>query len=345
MNKRTELNTVGEFGLIEQLTSKFIPKNKSTIKAVGDDAAVFKYNEAEPCSLISTDMLVEQIHFDMMYTPLKHLGYKSVVVNLSDIYAMNAIPKQILVSFAVSNRYSLEAMQELYAGIQLACDYYGVDLIGGDTTSSTKGLVLSISAIGTQEKEKIAYRSGAQVGDLLCVTGNLGAAYIGLQLLEREKQVYLENPQMQPDFEGLDKLVGRLLKPEARKDIIEFFAKQDLVPSSMIDVSDGLSSEILHLAKNSGVGILLEEVHVPISEDTYQQALKFNTDPIVCAMHGGEDYELLFTIRPEDAEKIKYNLDISIIGEVIPAKDGTKIQTKAGRLHDLTAQGWVHHQA
>lgn len=341
--KRTELNELGEFGLISKITSKFINKNPSTIKGVGDDAAVFRYSEEGPCSLISTDMLVEHIHFDMVYTPLKHLGYKSVVVNLSDIYAMNATPKQILFSFAVSNRYSVEAMEEIYTGVQLACDYYGVDLIGGDTTSSTKGLVMSISAIGEQEKDKIVYRKGAQVGDLLCVTGSLGGAYIGLQMLEREKQVFLEQPNMQPDFEGKDKLVGRLLKPEARKDIIEFFAKQELVPTSMIDISDGLSSEILHLASNSGVGMLLEEVHVPIKEETYHQALEFNTDPIVCAMHGGEDYELLFTIKPEDADKIKYNMDISIIGEVIPAKDGTKIQTKAGKLHDLTAQGWVHH--
>jgi thiamine-monophosphate kinase len=333
---------LGEFGLIDHLTQNISNKNQSTLKGVGDDAAVLRYN-AGTCTVVSTDMLVEGIHFDMIYTPLKHLGYKAIVVNLSDIYAMNAYPKQVLVSMAISNRYSVEALDEIYQGMKLACDFYGVDLVGGDTTSSLKGLILSITVIGEQVEEKIAYRSGAKVGDLLCVTGDLGAAYVGLQLLEREKEVYLANPNMEPKFEGQNYLIERILKPEARKDVIEFLEKEQLIPSSMIDISDGLSSEILHLCKSSGLGVLVEEAHVPISEDTYHQALEFNTDPIVCAMHGGEDYELLFTIAPGDAEKIKHSLDITIIGEMIPAEDGMKLHTKAGKLHDLIAQGWRHY--
>jgi thiamine-monophosphate kinase len=340
--KRTELNELGEFGLIDHLTQNFSNKNQSTLKGVGDDAAVLRYN-AGTCTVVSTDMLVEGIHFDMIYTPLKHLGYKAIVVNLSDIYAMNAYPKQVLVSMAISNRYSVEALDEIYQGMKLACDFYGVDLVGGDTTSSLKGLILSITVIGEQVEEKIAYRSGAKVGDLLCVTGDLGAAYVGLQLLEREKEVYLANPNMEPKFEGQNYLIERILKPEARKDVIEFLEKEQLLPTAMIDISDGLSSEILHLCKSSGLGVLVEEAHVPISEDTYHQALEFNTDPIVCAMHGGEDYELLFTIAPGDAEKIKHSLDITIIGEMIPAEDGMKLHTKAGKLHDLIAQGWRHY--
>lgn len=341
--KRTELKDLGEFGLINHLTTAFKPKNKSTLKGVGDDAAIVRYHEDGYCTAISTDMLIEYIHFDMMYTPLKHLGYKAVTVNLSDIYAMNAKPEQILVSIAVSNRYSVEALTELYAGIQLACDHYGVDLIGGDTTSSTRGLVISVTAIGKQKAEKIVYRNGAKKGDLLCVSGDLGAAYLGLQLMEREKEVYLANPKMQPDFGGQSYLIERILKPEPRKDIIDFFLKSEMQPTAMIDVSDGLSSEVLHLCEQSNVGVLLEEAQVPILEQTYQQALDFNTDPIVCAMHGGEDYELLFTIDPKDAEKIRFNNAISIIGEIIPKQDGMKLHTKAGRLHDLIAQGWTHH--
>lgn len=340
--KYTELNEIGEFGLIERLTQKFEIKNSSTLKSVGDDAAVIQYAEGN-ASVVSTDMLVESIHFDLIYTPLKHLGYKSVVVNLSDIYAMNAVPRQILVSMAVSSKYTVEALEELYEGMKMACDYYGVDLVGGDTTSSAKGLVISITAIGEQNLDKIVYRSGAKPGDLICVSGNLGAAYVGLQLLEREKQVFLANPTMQPSFDGQDYLIGRMLKPEARKDIVEFFEKNNLTPTSMIDISDGLSSEIIHICNHSKTGALLEEVNIPVSELTYQKALDFNTDPIVCAMHGGEDYELLFTIDPKDADKIKYNLDISIIGEIIPAEDGVKLQTKAGKLHEITSQGFRHY--
>jgi thiamine-monophosphate kinase len=256
---------------------------------------------------------------------------------------MNAIPRQILVSISMSNKYSVEALEEIYEGMRLACEHYGVDLVGGDTTSSVKGMTLSITAVGEQEPSKIVYRNGAKAGDLLCVTGNLGASYVGLQLLEREKQVFLANPKMQPVFDGQDYLIGRLLKPEARKDIIEFFAEASILPSSMIDISDGLSSEVLHLCNQSKTGAIVEEMHVPVSELTYHKALDFNTDPIVCALHGGEDYELLFTINPKDADKIKYNLEISIIGEIIPASDGVKLQTKAGKFHDLTAQGWKHY--
>ncbi len=339
--KRTELSELGEFGLIHHLTEKFPIINSSTIKSVGDDAAAIIYDPGK-ATLVSTDMLVENVHFDLIYTPLKHLGYKAVVVNLSDIYAMNATPRQVLVSISVSNKYSVEALDEIYEGIKIACDFYGVDLVGGDTTSSLKGMTMSITAIGEQSPDKIVYRNGAKVGDLICVSGDLGAAYL-LQLLEREKQVFLANPNMQPEFDGQDYLVGRILKPEARKDIIEFFEKSSIRPTSMIDVSDGLSSEVLHICNSSSVGVLLEEALIPISELTYNKALDFNTDPIVCAMHGGEDYELLFTIDPKDAEKIKYNLEISIIGEIIPKSDGVKLQTKAGKFHDLVAQGWKHY--
>ncbi|WCL80117.1 thiamine-phosphate kinase [Saprospira sp. CCB-QB6] len=341
--KRTELKELGEFGLIDHLTKAFAHKHASTIKGVGDDAAAIRYASEGPLTLVSSDMLVEGIHFDLSYTPLKHLGYKAAVVNFSDIYAMNARPKQLLVNMALSNRFSVEAMEELYAGIQLACDIYGVDLVGGDTTSSLKGLVLSLTIMGEQAADKVVYRRGAKAGDLLCVTGHLGGAYLGLQLLEREKQIFMEQPDMEPDFDGEEELVGRLLKPEARQDIIAFFEEQKLVPTAMIDISDGLSSEALHLCKQSGLGLLLEEVHVPIKEKVYRKALDFNLDPLVCAMHGGEDYELLFCIDPKDADKIKYNMDISIIGEMVPAADGIRLQTKGGKLMDLVAQGWTHH--
>jgi thiamine-monophosphate kinase len=340
--KRTELDELGEFGLIKHLTRNFGKMNKSTLKGVGDDAAVIQYGSGN-ATVISTDMLVENVHFDLIYTPLKHLGYKAIMVNLSDIYAMNAYPRQVLVSMAISNKYSVEALDEIYEGMRMACVQQGVDLVGGDSTSSLKGMTLSITAIGEQATDKIVYRSGAKAGDLICVSGDLGAAYVGLQLLEREKSVFLANPNMQPEFEGQNYLVGRILKPEARKDIVEFFESVKLLPTSMIDISDGLSSEVLHICNQSKCGAIIEEMHVPVSELTYQKALDFNTDPMVCAMHGGEDYELLFTIDPKDAEKIKYNLEISIIGEIVPEKDGVRLQTKAGRMHDLIAQGWRHY--
>lgn len=338
---RTELSKLGEFGLIKHLSANFAPRLSSTIKGIGDDAAVTKISEEE-AMVLSTDMLLEWIHFDLAYTPLKHLGYKAVVVNLSDVYAMNARPTHITVSIALSNRFSLEAVDELYAGIRAACDVYGVDLVGGDTCASPKGLILSITAWGKAKPADIVYRSGAKAGDLLCATGDFGGAYVGLQLLEREKQVYMANPDMQPELEDKAYIVGRILKPEARKDVFEFFASSKLRPTAMIDVSDGLSSDLRHLCEASGVGALLEEAAVAINQETYHKALDFNIDPIVCALHGGEDYELLFTLDPKDAEKIRYQLDIKIVGEIVPAEDGVKMQSKGGRLHELPAQGFRH---
>jgi thiamine-monophosphate kinase len=287
-------------------------------------------------------MLVEGIHFDLMYTPLKHLGYKSVVVNLSDIYAMNAQARQITVSVALSNRFSVEALEEFYDGIYAACEHYGVDLVGGDTTSSNKGLVISVTAIGQAEKDKLCYRSGAKEGDLICITGNLGAAYLGLQILEREKQIYLSSPDVQPDLNEQTFCVGKQLKPEARKDIIDLFDKANLVPTSMIDISDGVASELFHICKASGVGAILEESGVAIHPDAQMLALDFKLDPITCALSGGEDYELLFTIDPKDVDKVKYLPDIYISGEIVNAKDGVKLHTKGGNIHPLQAQGWVH---
>ncbi len=340
--KRTDVNTLGEFGLIEHLTKNFTLKNKSSIKGVGDDAAVIDNGKFK--TVVSTDLLIEGIHFDLMYSPLKHLGYKAIVVNLSDIYSMNAIPKQVTVSLALSNRFSVEALEELYEGIRAACDKYNVDLIGGDTTSSTKGILISVTAIGQGEEEKLTYRNTARVGDLICVTGDLGAAYLGLQILEREKQIYLSSPGIKPELDGQNYLIGRQLKPEARKDMIELFDKVNLIPSAMIDISDGLASEIFHICKESGVGALIEESGVPIHPDAEMKALDFKLDPISCALSGGEDYELLFTINPKDVDKIKFLPDIYIMGEIVPAKDGIKIHTKGtgGRLHNLQAQGWKH---
>ncbi len=339
--KRTDVNTLGEFGLIEHLTEQFPIRHISTIKSIGDDAAVINYKNK--ATVVSTDILTEGIHFDLMYTPLKHLGYKSVVVNLSDIYAMNAIPKQITVSLAISNRFSVEALEELYSGIRAACDYYNIDLIGGDTTSSNKGLFMSITAIGEGEVNKLAYRNGAKVGDILCVTGDLGAAYLGLQILEREKQIYLSNPGVQPDLGKNDYIIHRQLKPEARKDMIEkFFPEAQLIPTSMIDISDGLASELFHICKQSKVGALLEESGIPIRSDVQKQAIDFKLDPATCALSGGEDYELLFTINPNDLDKVKFMPDIYICGEIKEASEGIQLRTKGGNLHPLKAQGWVH---
>jgi thiamine-monophosphate kinase len=338
--ERTEISQLGEFGLIERLTRQIILQNPSSLKGVGDDAAVI--DNQGFLTVVSTDLLVEGIHFDLMYTPLKHLGYKSVVVNLSDIYAMNAAPKQITVSVAMSNRFSVEALEELYEGIHAACKVYQVDLIGGDTSASNKGLVISVTAIGQGEKEKLTYRNGAKPGDLICITGDVGGAYLGLQILEREKQIYLSNPEVQPDLEEQNYLIGRQLKPEARKDLIELFAKNNLVPTAMIDISDGVASDLFHLCKQSNVGAYLEESGVPIHPDAQLMALKFQLDPITCALSGGEDYELLFTIDPKDVDKIKYLPDIYIAGEITAAQDGMKLHTKGGNIHDLQAQGWTH---
>lgn len=338
---RTELKDLGEFGLIDLLTKNIKHQNPSTLKGVGDDAAVLDHGKLK--TVVSTDLLVEGIHFDLTYTPLKHLGYKSVVVNLSDIYAMNAQPKQITVSLAISNRFSVEAVHELYEGVHLACQVYGVDLIGGDTTSSIQGLTISVTALGEAEEQNIVYRKGAKKGDLLCVSGYLGGAYVGLQLLEREKQIFMEHPNMQPDLENKDYIVGKILKPEARKDIIDFFAKYSILPTSMIDISDGLSSDLIHLCMQSKVGAFVEENALPVAQETTMKALDFKLPPTTCALNGGEDYELLFTIHPDDAEKIKYSFDIRIIGEITDASDGINLHTTGGNIKELIAQGWQHH--
>ncbi|MER3472307.1 MAG: thiamine-phosphate kinase [Chitinophagaceae bacterium] len=338
MSERTEVSSLGEFGLIEHLTKNIEIQNASTIVSVGDDAAVIDHFGKQ--TVITNDLLIEGVHFDLMYTPLKHLGYKSVVVNLSDIYAMNATPTQIVMGLAFSNRFSLEALDEFYEGVYAACEYYGVDLIGGDTSSSQKGFIISVTAIGEVTPNQFVKRSTAQKGELLCVTGDLGAAYLGLTLLEREKKIFLENPKVQPDLEGEKYVVGRLLKPEARKDIVAYFAEEGIVPTAMIDVSDGLSSEILHICKQSAVGCVLYEEKIPIEEETKLAAFKFNLDPTACALSGGEDYELLFTIAQDDYEKIKDNAAISVIGYLTDAEAGAHIITKGGSKHPITAQGW-----
>jgi thiamine-monophosphate kinase len=339
-NKTTDVNQLGEFGLIDHLTENIVLKHSTSIKGVGDDAAII--DAGKDFLLVSTDMLVEGIHFDMAYTPLKHLGYKSVVVNLSDIYAMNGVPEQITVSLALSNRYSVEALEQIYDGINLACELYNVDLVGGDTTSSPKGLVISITAIGRCEKGKVALRSGAKPGDMICVTGNVGASYLGLQILEREKQIFLENPGIQPELDSHEYLISRLLKPEARKDAVQYFEQNNIIPTSMIDVSDGLASELIHICKQSVTGAVIEESKVPIHPETEKLAIDFRLDPITTALHGGEDYELLFTIDPSDYEAIKYMPDVNIIGEILPAKEGVRLLTSGGSFHPITAQGWNH---
>lgn len=338
--QRTEIGTLGEFGLIDHLTENIQLQAPSTRKGVGDDAAVI--DNTGFLTVVSTDMLVEGIHFDLMYTPLKHLGYKAVVVNLSDIYAMNARPQQITVNLGLSNRFSVEAVDELYAGIYQACSFYGVDVVGGDTTASRSGLVISITAIGQGEADKLTYRNTAKVGDIICITGDLGAAYLGLQVLEREKQIYLESPEVQPELESHQLMISKQLKPEARKDMVQLFAKNNLVPTSMIDISDGLASELFHICKQSKVGAFIEEDGVPIHPEAQQLAIQFGLDPITCALSGGEDYELLFTVDPKDLEKVRFMPDIYIAGEIVPAADGIKLHTKAGKIHPITAQGWRH---
>ncbi|MBD0364748.1 MAG: thiamine-phosphate kinase [Flavisolibacter sp.] len=338
MADRTEISSLGEFGLIEHLTRNVEIQNASTVVGVGDDAAVIDHFGKQ--TIITNDLLIEGVHFDLMYTPLKHLGYKTVVVNLSDVYAMNAAPTQIVLGLGFSNRFSLEALEEFYEGVYAACDYYGVDLIGGDTTSSQKGLIISCTAIGEVSPDKYVRRSGAQKDDLLCVSGDLGAAYLGLLLLEREKRIFQDNPAIQPDLEGARYIVGRLLKPEARRDVVGFLADNNITPTSMIDISDGLSSEILHICKQSNVGCILYEEKIPIAEESRQAAFKFNMDPTVCALSGGEDYELLFTIKQDDYEKLKENEDISVIGYITEPEQGAYIYTKGGGKHPITAQGW-----
>ncbi|MEO6730434.1 MAG: thiamine-phosphate kinase [Ferruginibacter sp.] len=341
-NERTEISSLGEFGLIDHLTQNNETKHASTILSVGDDAAVIDHFGKQ--TVITTDMLVEGIHFDLMYTPLKHLGYKSVIVNLSDIYAMNATPTHLTISIAFSNRFSLEAMDEFYEGVYAACEKYGVDLVGGDTTSSQKGFVISITAIGEVVPDKYVKRSTAQKGDLLCVSGFVGAAFLGLTILEREKRIFTETGS-QPDLEDQAYIVGKLLKPEARKDIIEFFAESAIMPTSMIDVSDGLSSEALHICKQSNLGCVIYEDKIPIHEEARQFAYKLELDPTACALSGGEDYELLFTLPQTDYDKITLNEQISVIGYMTDAEDGTHILTRGGNKHKLVAQGWNHMES
>lgn len=336
--ERTEIGKLGEFGLIKHLTEKFGIKNKTSVKGVGDDAAVINFGTKK--ALFSTDLLLEGIHFDLAYTPLKHLGYKAVQVNLSDIYAMNGMASQIMVSIGLSSKFPLEAVEELYQGIRIACEKYEVDLVGGDTSASKQGLVISVTSIGYADEKDICYRNGAGEGDLICVSGDLGGAYIGLQLLEREKLIFIENPEIQPDLEGKDYIVERQLKPEARKDIVEALKLMKIRPTSMIDVSDGLASEILHICNQSDKGCNIYEEKIPLDPMTYDTARDFGIDPTVCALNGGEDYELLFTIRQSDYEKIRNNPDISIIGHITEASAGCNLISRSEKVHPIKAQGW-----
>ena len=338
METRTEIESLGEFGLIEHLTKNFETHNASTVLGVGDDAAIIDHFGKQ--TVISTDLLIEGIHFDLMYTPLKHLGYKSVIVNLSDIYAMNATPTQITMSIAFSTRFSVEALDEFYEGVFAACNKYGVDLVGGDTTSSQKGFIISVTARGEVTPEKYVQRSTAKTGDLICVSGFVGGAFLGLTLMEREKKIYLDNPKIQPDLEGEDYIVGRLLKPEARRDIIDFFATNNILPTSMMDVSDGISSEVLHLCKQSNLGCRVYEEKLPVHEQARKAAFKFGLDPTTCALSGGEDYELIFTLKQEEYDKITLNEEISVIGYMTEIEEGCKILTKGGNTFTITAQGW-----
>ena len=337
---RTEIATLGEFGLIDYLTKGIQPLHASTQKGIGDDAAVLSY-PADKQALVTTDLLLEGVHFDLVYTPLKHLGYKAAVVNFSDIYAMNGTPRQITVSLGISKRFSVEDMEMLYAGIRLACEDYGVDIVGGDTTSSLTGLTISITCIGEAEKDKVVYRNGAQETDLICVSGNLGAAYMGLQLLEREKAVLNgSDKDVQPDFAGKEYILERQLKPEARKDIIEKLAEAGIQPTAMMDISDGLSSELMHICKQSNKGCRIYEEHLPIDYQTAAMAEEFNMNLTTCALNGGEDYELLFTVPLACHEKIQDISDIRMIGHITKPELGCALITRDGQEFELKAQGW-----
>lgn len=333
-----KINELGEFGLIEQITKKVKIRNSSTKLGIGDDAAIINIPEND--IIITTDMLVEGVHFDMMYTPLKHLGYKAVVVNISDIYAMNAQPRQITISLAISSKYSVGAIEELYEGALLAAERYGVDIIGGDTTSSLSGLIISVTAIGEVDKDTAVKRNGAKENDLIVLSGDVGGAYIGLTLLQQEKEVWKVNPNSQPDFTGKDYVLERQLKPEARKDIITLLKDLKVTPTSMIDVSDGVSSEMMHICKNSEVGCNIYEEKLPIDPTTYHSARDFNIDPTMCALNGGEDYELLFTISQNDFDKIKGNPNLTVIGHITTKESGTNLITSGGSVTPLKAQGW-----
>lgn len=338
--KRTELSELGEFGLIDKLAEGIELKNESSFMGIGDDAAVI--DRGEDFGLLSTDMLVEGIHFDLSYCPLPHLGYKAIAVNVSDIAAMNGTPEQVTISLALSNRFSVEAIEALFDGMKAAAKDYKVDIVGGDTTASQSGLVISISVLGKIAKDKVAYRKGAGSNDILCATGDLGAAFIGLQVLEREKQVFLSNPDLQPQLDKYQYIVQRQLKPAARMDIVHELAELDIVPTSMMDISDGLASEVLHLSRNSNVGFALYEDQLPIDKQTYDTAVEFNLDPITAVLNGGEDYELLFTIKQEDHPKLDKHRDIHFIGHAQSLEKGNVLMTKKGNKVALKAQGWNH---
>ena len=336
---RTEISELGEFGLIDLIKKSVVIRNESSLKGIGDDAAVIKY-ETDSETVISTDMLVEGVHFDLAYVPLKHLGYKAVMVNISDIIAMNAVPRQITFSLSISNRFPVEAVEELYAGVSLACEIYNVDLIGGDTTTSLSGLTISVTAIGEGKKEKLAYRDGVKESNLLVVTGDLGGAYMGLQILEREKQIYAESPKVQPDLEDCDYILERQLKPEARLDIIRAFETLEIVPTAMMDISDGLSSEVMHLCKASKVGVSIYEDKLPIDQQTFDRARDNHLDPTTCALNGGEDYELVFAVDLADYDKIKHHPMFTIVGHFVEESEGYTLTAKDGSNHLLEAQGW-----
>ena len=336
--QKTSLAELGEFGLIDHITKYFKIENSSTIKGIGDDAAVLAASDKQ--TLVTTDLLIEGVHFDLSYMPLKHLGYKAVMVNLSDVYAMNGVAEQITVSIAVSNRFPLEAIEELYAGIQLACDTYKVDLVGGDTTSSTKGILISVTAIGKADKEDIVYRNGAKETDLIVVSGDLGAAYLGLQVLEREKQVFNVDPNNQPDLDGYTYLIERQLKPEARRDVAGFLKELSIKPTAMIDISDGLSSEIMHICAQSKVGCKIYEDKLPLDPQVISACEEFDLDSTMVALSGGEDYELLFTVPIADFEAIKGNPNFSVIGHITAESQGLNLVTRASQEIELKAQGW-----
>jgi len=337
---RTEIGQLGEFGLIDRITESFKNQNGSTVMGIGDDAAIIEGGDRN--ILLSTDLLIEGIHFDLSYMPLKHLGYKSIAVNVSDIAAMNGIPQQVTVSMGLSNRFSVEAVEELYRGIKAACESYKVDLVGGDTSSSPSGLVLSISVTGTVTSDQVTKRSTAALKDVICATGDLGGAYIGLQVLEREKQEFLVNPEMQPKLEGYDYIVQRQLKPEARMDIIYDLMDMKVTPTSMIDVSDGIASDLMHICHRSGLGANIYEDKLPIHKVTYDTAVEFKLDPITCVLNGGEDYELLFTISQDDHKKLKDHPDIHFIGYTQEKAKGINLVTKQQNVVPLSAQGWEH---
>lgn len=338
---KKSIDNLGEFGLIEHLTSPFNNQNKATVFGVGDDCAVLARDEMS-YTLVSTDLFLENVHFDLMYVPLKHLGFKVVSASISDVYAMNGMAEQVLVSVGLSSRFPLEAIEELYEGIRNACEYYGVDLVGGDTSSSTKGLVISVTAIGAVEKSKIAYRSGAKENDIILVTGDLGRPYLGLQILEREKSVFLANPNIQPELEAYDGLVKRQLMPEARKDVVDLLAALGVVPSAMIDISDGLASELLHINEKSGRGCVVHEEKIPFHEDTLLLASDLGISPLTCAMNGGEEYELLLTVSQNDFLKLKGNPHFTPIGYITEPLSASFLMDKAGGLHEIKAQGWKH---